>query len=98
MSPYSLAVKQEAVRKTLHRESGRTIAQMADELNVPYHSLRKWLQDSRMSDPTAPQPTEKRATEYSAEQRLQAVLDTVVVKVFLTGLVPSEARSIPCFR
>ena len=62
MSPYSLAVKQEAVRKTLHRESGRTIAQMADELNVPYHSLRKWLQDFRMSEPTAPQPPEKRAS------------------------------------
>ena len=88
MSPYSLAVKQEAVRKTLHRGRGRTIAQMADELNVPYHSLRKWLQDFRMSNPTAPQPTEKRATEYTAEQRLQAVLDT-------HAMTP-EARSAWC--
>ena len=88
MSPYSLAIRQEAVRKTLHRESGRTIAQMADELNVPYHSLRKWLQDFRMSEPTAPQPTEKRAADYSAEQRLQAVLDT-------HAMTP-EARSAWC--
>ena len=41
-----------------------------------------------MSDPTAPQPTEKRATEYSAEQRLQAVLDT-------HAMTP-EARSAWC--
>ena len=88
MSRYSLEVKQEAVRKTLRRESGRTIAQMAEELNVPYHSLRKWLLDFRMSQSTPPRPTEKRAAEYSAEQRLQAVLDT-------HAMTP-EARSAWC--
>jgi len=88
MSPYSLAIRQEAVRKTLQRGRGRTIAQMADELNVPYPSLRQWLKDFRMSDPTMPQPTEQRATEYSAEQRLQVVLDT-------HAMTP-EARSAWC--
>ena len=72
MSAYSFAIKQEAVRKTLQRRRGCTIAQMADELNVPYHSLRKWLQDFKMSKPTVSEPTKKRATQYSSEQRLQS--------------------------
>ena len=41
-----------------------------------------------MSEPTAPQPPEKRATDYSAEQRLQAVLDT--------HAMTAEARSAWC--
>lgn len=88
MSAYSFAIKQEAVRKTLQRRKGCTIAQMADELNVPYHSLRKWLQDFKMSKPTVSEPTEKRATQYSAEQRLQSVLHT--------HAMTTEARSAWC--
>ena len=45
LTTYSQAFKEDVVRKMLGR-GNRTIADMADELNVPYHSVRNWLRKS----------------------------------------------------
>jgi len=75
LSGYSPAFKEEVVRKMLAR-GNRTIADMAAELNVPYHSVRNWLRNPKMAHLHRPASGEKRADEWSPEQRLQALLDT----------------------
>ncbi len=75
LSRYSQAFKEEVVRKMLTR-GNRTIADMAAELNVPYHSVRNWLRNPKMAHLQRPSRGEKRPQEWTAEQRLQALLDT----------------------
>lgn len=75
LTRYSPAFKEEVVRKMLTR-GDRTIADMAAELNVPYHSVRNWLRSPKMAHLNRPASGEKRAQEWDAEQRLQALLDT----------------------
>ena len=75
LTNYSPAFKEEVVRKMLTR-GDRTIADMAAELNVPYHSVRNWLRNPKMAHLHRSPAGEKRAQEWSPEQRLQALLDT----------------------
>lgn len=72
---YAQAFKEEVVRKMLTR-GNRTIADMAAELNVPYHSVRNWLRNPNMAHLHRAAGSEKRPQEWTAEQRLQALLDT----------------------
>lgn len=74
LNSYSVAFKEEAVRKTLLR-GDRTIADMAEQLNVPYHSLKHWLRKPNMTDkPT--QSGAKRAQDWSPQEQLQALHET----------------------
>ncbi len=75
LTHYSQAFKEEVVRKLPTRGS-RTIADMAAELNVPYHSVRNWLRNPKMTHLHRPPAGDKHAQEWSTEQRLQALLDT----------------------
>jgi len=72
---YSQAFKEEVVRKMLTR-GNRTIADMAAELNVPYHSVRNWLRNPKMAHLHRPTGGDKRPQDWTSEQRLQALLDT----------------------
>ena len=72
---YSQGFKEEVVRKMLLR-GNRTIADMAEELNVPYHSARNWLRNPKMAHLHPSRCGEKHAGDWSPEQRLQALLDT----------------------
>lgn len=72
---YSQGFKEAVVRKMLLR-GNRTIADMADELSVPYHSVKNWLRNPKMAHLHSSQSGEKRAENWSAKQRLQALLDT----------------------
>jgi len=72
---YSQAFKEEVVRKMLTR-GNRTIADMAAELNVPYHSVRNWLRNPKMAHLHRPAGSDKRPQDWTSEQRLQALLDT----------------------
>lgn len=82
---YTQAFKEEAVRKMLTR-GNRTIAEMAAELNVPYHSVRNWLRNPKMAHLYRPADGEKRPQEWTAEHRLQALLDT-------NNLAPEELNA-----
>jgi transposase-like protein len=75
LTTYSRAFKEEAVRKTLRRGS-HTIAEVASELNVPYHSLRNWLRNPEMANIHESPSGEKRALDWNSEERLQALLET----------------------
>lgn len=75
LTNYTQAFKEEVVRKMLTR-GNRTIADMAVELNVPYHSVRNWLRNPRMAHLHRSGGGDKRPREWTAEQRLQALLDT----------------------
>lgn len=72
---YTQAFKEEVVRKMLTR-GNRTIADMAAEMNVPYHSVRNWLRNPKMAHLNHTGGGEKSSREWSPEQRLQALLDT----------------------
>ncbi len=76
LTSYAQAFKEEVVRKTLMRGDNRTIADMAHELNVPYHSLRNWLRNAKMTHLHSSPGGEKRVQDWSAEERLQALLET----------------------
>ena len=75
VTPYSNAFKEAAVLKTRQR-GNRTIADMATELNVPYHSLKNWLRTLKMTSPHDSPSGEKRAQQWSAQERLDALLET----------------------
>ena len=72
---YSDAFKEDALRKTRLRGS-RTIADMATELNIPYHSLKHWLRTPKMTHLRDSPSGEKRARQWSAQERLDALLET----------------------
>lgn len=71
---YSTAFKEEAVRKTLLR-GDQTIAQMAEQLSVPYHSLKHWLRKPNMTTKHT-QSGAKRALDWSPQEQLQALQET----------------------
>lgn len=75
LTRYTPAFKEEAVRKMLTRGE-RTIADVAAELNVPYHSIRNWLRNPNMAHSHRSSSGEKRVQNWSVEQRFQALLDT----------------------
>lgn len=75
LTTYSAAFKEEAVRKTLTRGT-RTVAEMAGELNVPVYTLKNWIRSPRMAHLRESPAGERRAGQWSATERLQALLDT----------------------
>ncbi len=66
-STYSEAFVEQAVNKALSRGT-RPITEISRELNVPYHTLRKWLGKSSMSK----RARDRRPSDWSPEN-LRAV-------------------------
>lgn len=75
LTTYSAAFKEEAVRKTLTRGT-RTVAKMAGELNVPVYTLKNWIRSPQMAHLRESPAGERHAGQWSATERLQALLDT----------------------
>ena len=76
LTTYSTAFKEEAIRKTLLRGETRSVADMARELNMSLHTLKNWIRSPKLAH-FRPLPSgEKRAEEWDAAQRLQALLET----------------------
>lgn len=71
---YSQPFKEQAVRKALLR-GNRTIAAIALELGVSHHNLKNWLAHPQFAH-LCGQMGERRAEQWSAAERLQALLDT----------------------
>lgn len=72
---YSTEFKEAATRKALLRGQ-RTVGEVAGELNISIHTLKHWLRDPRMAHLRSSPLGEKRATDWTAEQRLQALFET----------------------
>src|SRR3546814_6744150 len=71
-STYSEAFIEQAVSKALARGS-RPITEISRDLNVPYHTLRKWLGKSSMSKRGEFKSRERRPGDWSPEEQLQAL-------------------------
>lgn len=74
LTSYSPAFREEAVRKVLTR-GDRTIAEIAEQLNVPYHSLRNWIRNPKMA-PINKRAREKASADWTPEEQLQALQET----------------------
>ncbi len=72
-SMYSEAFIEQAISKALARGT-RPITEISRDLNVPYHTLRKWL--TRMSMSKRGEPKERRPGDWSREEQLQALQET----------------------
>ncbi len=71
---YSQSFKTQAVEKSLNRQEGTGIKQIADSLGVGYSTLERWIVQSRnqafesTTDPTSKvTPTQKRPHDWSPE-------------------------------
>src|SRR3546814_19837821 len=73
-STYSEAFIEQAVSKALARGS-RPITEISRDLNVPYHTLRKWLGKSSMSKRGEFKSRERRQGDWSPEAQLHALPD-----------------------
>src|SRR3546814_19284613 len=72
---YTQAFKEEVVRKMLTR-GNRTIADMAADLNVPYHSVRNWLRNPNMAHLHRAAGRKKSPQERTAGTELHARMHT----------------------
>lgn len=76
---YSKEFKEQALSKARQRGS-RTLESVATELNISLGSLKGWLKDSnrqaRHSFTSVDLPNELAAVHWSADQRLQALLES----------------------
>lgn len=70
--PYTPEFKEQALLKARQR-GARTIESVAQELNMPFTTLKGWMQGRSRKPDLA---LEGLAREWSAEQRLQALLES----------------------
>lgn len=77
---HSQSFKIQAVEKALNRSNHETLAQIADRYGIGYSTLTRWMyqvREGRLTDePPATPATEQRPQDWTAEQKLQAIVDT----------------------
>ncbi|MDD4887213.1 MAG: transposase [Thiomonas sp.] len=71
---YSPEFKEQALRKA-HERGAKTLASIANELNLPLGSLKNWLKESNKSGGTNA-PTSGPAANWTAAQRLSALTES----------------------
>lgn len=74
-SQYSDAFVEQALLKA-HSRSGRSIRSVAEELNVEYETLKKWLQRKSVEKIRANAVKEKRPQDWRREEQLAALMET----------------------
>ena len=72
---YSEAFKEQALQKVFQRGQ-RSVQAIADELNVNYFTLKGWMKKKRPVDRSGLPQREKRAEEWSLDERLAALQDS----------------------
>lgn len=77
LTTYSAAFKEETIRKTLQHGT-RTVADMAQELNMSVHTLKNWIRDSKVAHLRPSSSQEKPAHQWTTAQRLQALSTPIV--------------------
>ena len=75
---HSLSFKLNAVEKTMHRESGNTLAQTANEFGIGYSTLTRWMTQVKQGELTAVHepPEEKRPRDWTTAEKLQAIIES----------------------
>jgi transposase-like protein len=61
---------------TVYSRGHRTIDAIADELHISYHTLKNWMKTKKPPAMTSPIERPRRPADWSAVDRLQALLET----------------------
>lgn len=72
---YSEAFIEQAVIKLLSR-GNRTVREVAQDLNVNYHTAKNWIKRGSMSPAVVGSTKEKRPQDWSAQEQLLALQET----------------------
>ena len=72
---YTPEFREQALAKVFSRGT-RTVPSVADELNMSYHTLKNWMRDEKKKAQSRSEPGPRRPGEWSAAERLQALLET----------------------
>ena len=76
MPQYSQAFKLQSVAKALSRNSDQTLENIANELQVGYSTLQKWIRLAKQNKLEKPETTmnkEKSPHDWNQAQRLEAI-------------------------
>lgn len=77
---YTLGFKEQAVQKAL-AQGAVSQKVMAEELNVGYSTLQKWIRDYKKMNQKTDNIKQRRPSDWISEERLQALLETVSLNV-----------------
>ena len=72
---YSEAFIEQALVKAYSR-GGRTISEVADDLNVKHHTLKYWMKNKSVTKSITSATREKRPQDWTAEEQLVALHET----------------------
>ena len=72
---YTVAFREQALAKVFSRGSSN-VQSIASELNMSYHTLKNWMREEKKKTRSLTEPTSPRPDDWSAAQRLQALLET----------------------
>lgn len=72
---YTPAFRAQALAKVFNRGT-RNVQSIATELNMSYHTLKNWMREEKKKAPSLSERGARRPSDWSAAERLQALLDT----------------------
>lgn len=73
---YSDAFIEQALVKVYSREEGRTIRDVADDINVSYVTLKNWVKRKSLDDVSTSAAKEKRPQDWQRDEQLAALMET----------------------
>lgn len=76
---YSDGYKEQALVKVYNR-GAKTVREVADDLNVNYHTLKNWMKTASPLHKSGPSGGEKRPGDWSLSERLRALQESHALK------------------
>jgi transposase-like protein len=73
---YSYAFIEQALVKVYSRGEGRTIRDVAGDINVSYVTLKNWVKRKSLDDVSASAAKEKRPQDWQRDEQLKALMET----------------------
>jgi transposase-like protein len=73
---YSDAFIEQALVKVYSRGEGRTIRDVAGDINVSYVTLKNWVKRKSLDDVSASAAKEKRPQDWQRDEQLKALMET----------------------
>lgn len=73
---YSDAFVEQALIKVYSRGEGRTIRDVASDINVSYVTLKNWVKRKSLDDVSASAAKEKRPQDWQRDEQLAALMET----------------------
>ena len=81
MEKHTVSFKAKAVEQALHRLAPETLAQCAMRIGIGYSTLTRWMTQAKQGEltPAGAVAPEKRPRDWSAAEKLQAVIESAVL-------------------